>query len=73
MALGAHSETYSGVSIDAAPTPRPATRRPTYMHASDPLDPACRATPRQVMTPAPTRGHFLPHLSATTEDYGGVV
>lgn len=30
MALGAHSETYKGVSIDAAPTPNPEISRPAY-------------------------------------------
>lgn len=72
MALGAHSETYSGVSMDAAPIPKPATRRAMYMHASEPLDPACSATPVQVSIPAPTRGHFRPNRSATREAWGEV-
>ena len=50
--------------MEAAPTPKPPTRRPTYMHESDPLEPACKATPIQVTTPAHTRGHFLPNRSA---------
>lgn len=67
IALGAHSDTYNGVSMDAAPTPKPATRRPIYMMAREPLDPAWRATPAQVTAPAPTRGHFLPQVSAMRE------
>lgn len=53
--------------MEAAPTPKPPTSRPTYMHPSDPLEPACKATPIQVSTPAQTRGHFLPNRSAITD------
>lgn len=71
MALGAHSETYNGVSMDAAPTPKPANSLPTYMIASEPLELACSATPTQVMIPAPTRGHLRPKRSAMGQDYVG--
>ena len=64
-ARGAHSETYSGVNIDAAPTPKPATNRPTNIAAKFPvlLDAACMMTPMHVMTPVPTRDHLLPYRS----------
>lgn len=53
--------------MEAAPTPKPPTSRPAYIHPRDPLDPACKATPTQVTVPAHTRGHFLPNRSATRD------
>lgn len=67
MALGAHSETYSGVNMDAAPTPKPAMNRPTYMMARLPLatDPVWKTTPTMVMAPVPIRAHRLPQRSVS--------
>lgn len=59
--------------MEAAPTPKPPTSRPAYMHPRDPLDPACKATPIQVITPAHTRGHFLPNRSAIRDAWAEVL
>lgn len=59
--------------MEAAPTPKPPNSRPAYMHPRDSLDPACKATPTQVIKPAHTRGHFLPNRSAVREAWAEVL
>jgi hypothetical protein len=67
MALGAHSDTYNGVSMEAAPTPRPAVNRPTYMAGKFPVfaEPVCMMTPTMVIMPVPMRAYLRPQRSVS--------
>jgi hypothetical protein len=53
--------------MDAAPTPRPATKRPTYIKGRLPLpaELAWKMTPTTVMAPVPISAQRLPHRSVS--------
>jgi hypothetical protein len=63
MALGAHSETYSGVSMEAAPTPKPAISLPTYSIGRLNVGADWSAMPTQVMAADTISDHLRPNLS----------
>src|SRR4051812_39010245 len=67
MARGAFSLTYVGLTVLAAPTPTPATKRPMYSGARWPEAADCMMTPARMIQAVPTRVYLRPMRSAPGE------
>ncbi len=65
MARGAFSDTYTGLMVLAAPTPKPEMKRPAYMGPRLPDAAACMATPTMMVIAVNTRHGFRPNRSVS--------